>query len=116
MDEAKRNGYNPYFIYEHNEDLREAVNLIKSGFFSKGDSNLFKPITDNLLWHDPFMLMADYPLYVACHDLVAETWKNTAEWNRRAILNVARMGRFSSDRSIQEYCKKIWKVKPFKIK
>jgi starch phosphorylase len=116
VDEAKRNGYNPYFIYEHNEDLREAVNLINSGFFSKGDSNLFKPITDNLLWHDPFMLMADYPLYVACHDLVAETWKNTAEWNRRAILNVARMGRFSSDRSIQEYCKKIWKVKPFKIK
>jgi starch phosphorylase len=90
--------------------------MINSGCFYKGDCNLFKPITDNLLWHDPFMLMADYPLYIACQDLVAETWKNTSEWNRMAIMNVARMGKFSSDRSIQDYCEKIWKVKPFRIK
>ena len=62
------------------------------------------------------MLFADYPLYVSCQDLVAETWKNSAEWDRMAVLNVARMGRFSSDRSIQDYCDKIWKVKPFRIK
>jgi glycogen phosphorylase len=116
VDEAKRNGYDPHFIYDHNKELHEVINLINSGRFSKGDCNLFKPITDNLLWHDPYMLMADYPLYVACQDLVAETWENSSEWNRKAILNVARMGRFSSDRSIQDYCKKIWKVKPFKIK
>jgi glycogen phosphorylase len=116
VDEAKHNGYNPHFIYDHNEELREVINMINSGFFSKGDCNLFKPITDNLLWHDPFMLMADYPLYIACQDLVADTWKNTAEWNRMAIMNVARMGKFSSDRAIQDYCEKIWKVKPFRIK
>jgi glycogen phosphorylase len=116
VDETKRNGYNPHFIYDNNEELREVINMISSGTFSKGDSNMFKPITDNLLWNDPFMLIADYPLYVACQDLVAILWKNPSEWDRKAILNVARMGKFSSDRSIQDYCDKIWKVKPFKIK
>jgi starch phosphorylase len=116
VDEAKRNGYNAHFIYDHNEELREVINMINSGYFSKGDCNLFKPITDKLLWDDPYMLLADYPLYTACQDLVADTWKNTSEWNRMAIMNVARMGKFSSDRSIQDYCEKIWKVKPFRIK
>jgi glycogen phosphorylase len=116
VEESKRNGYNPHFIYDHNDELREVINMINSGSFSKGDCNLFKLITDNLLWHDPFMLMADYPLYIACQDLVAKTWKNTSDWNRMAIMNVARMGKFSSDRSIQDYCEKIWKVKPFRIK
>ncbi len=114
--EAKRSGYNPHFIYDHNQELREVIMLINSGIFSKGDCNLFKSLTDNLLWHDPYMLMADYPLYIACQDLVANTWKNPDEWNTKAILNVARMGKFSSDRSIQDYCEKIWKVKPFRIK
>jgi starch phosphorylase len=116
VEETKRNGYNPHFIYDHNEELREVIDMINSGRFSNGDTSLFKPLTDNLLWHDPYMLMADYPLYTACQDQVAETWKNPAEWNRIAILNVARMGKFSSDRSIQEYCERIWKVKPFRIK
>jgi len=116
VDETKRNGYNPHYIYDHNKELREVINTINAGYFSKGDPNLFKPITDNLLWHDPFMLMADYPLYVACQDLVSDTWKKKDKWNEMAIINVARMGKFSSDRSIQDYCEKIWKVKPFKIK
>jgi starch phosphorylase len=116
VDEAKRNGYNPGFLYDNNEELREVINMINSGLFSKGDRNLFKPLTDNLLWHDPFMLMADYPLYVACQDLVAGTWKNPGKWDEMSILNVARMGKFSSDRSIRDYCDKIWKVKPFRIK
>lgn len=115
VDETKRNGYNPHFIYDHNEELREVINLINSGFFSNGDRNLFKSLTDNLLWDDPFMLMADYPLYIACQDLVANTWKDTDKWNKMAIMNVARMGKFSSDRSIRDYCEKIWKVKPFRI-
>ena len=116
VDDARRNAYDPHFIYDHNEELREVINLINSGFFSKGDTNLFKPITDKLLWHDPFMLMADYPLYVACQDIVANTWKNPGKWDNMAILNVARMGKFSSDRSIRDYSEKIWKVKPFKIR
>ncbi|HZY25981.1 MAG TPA: glycogen/starch/alpha-glucan phosphorylase, partial [Bacteroidales bacterium] len=116
VEESKRNGYNPHFLYDHNEELREVINTINSGRFSRGDTNLFKPITDNLLWNDPFMLMADYPLYTACQNLVGKTWENTSEWDRMAIMNVARMGKFSSDRSINEYCEKIWKVKPFRIK
>ena len=116
VEESKRNGYDPHFIYDHNDELREVINMINSGFFSKGDYNLFKSITDNLLWHDPFMLMADYPLYIACQELVSKTWENTSGWDRMAIMNVARMGKFSSDRSIQDYCEKIWKVKPFRIK
>jgi starch phosphorylase len=113
--EAKHN-YNPHFIYENNTELREVIDLINSGYFSKGDADLFKPLINNLLWYDPFMLMADYPLYIACQDYVSQTWNNTAEWNKMAILNVARMGKFSSDRSIQDYCDKIWNVKPFVIK
>lgn len=116
VDESKRNGYNPRYIYEHNEDLREVINMIDSGVFSKGDCNLFKPLTNSLLNYDPYMLLADYQLYVDCQDHVAETWKNPSDWNRIAILNVARMGKFSSDRSIQDYCEKIWHVKPFRIK
>lgn len=116
VDESKRNGYNPRYIYEHNDELREVINMIDSGVFSKGDCNLFKPITNNLLNYDPYMLMADYQLYVDCQDHVAETWKNPSDWNRIAILNVARMGKFSSDRSIQDYCEKIWHVKPFRVK
>ncbi len=116
VEEAKRNGYSPHFIYENNKELNQVINMINTGVFSKGNTNLFKPITDNLLWHDPYMLLADYPLYVACQDLVAETWKTQDKWTEMAIMNVARMGKFSSDRSIQDYCEKIWKVKPFRIK
>ncbi|HEX3008555.1 MAG TPA: glycogen/starch/alpha-glucan family phosphorylase, partial [Bacteroidales bacterium] len=116
VEEAKASGYSPYFIYSHNEELREVIDLIISGRLSNGDRGLFKPIVDNLLWHDPYMLMADYPLYMTCQEHVSNTWRNTNEWNKMAILNVARMGKFSSDRSIKDYCDKIWKVKPFKIK
>lgn len=115
VEETKQSGYNPHFIYEHNEELHQVIDLINSGCFSGGDRDLFKSITDELLWRDPFMLMADYPLYIACQDLVSETWKNTDEWNRRAVLNVARMGKFSSDRSIRDYCERIWNVKPLKL-
>ena len=116
VEETKRFGYNPAFIYEYNEELHQVIDLINSGIFSKGDPNLFRPITDKLVRDDPFMLFADYPLYVACQDIVAENWKNIPKWDRMAVLNVARMGKFSSDRSIQEYCDKIWKVKPFRVK
>jgi starch phosphorylase len=116
VEETRRTGYDPRFIYDHNEELREVIDHINTGFFSRGDGNLFRPITDALLLHDRFMLLADYPLYVACQDQVADTWRDPAAWDRMAILNVARMSKFSSDRSIRDYCDTIWKVKPFKIK
>ncbi len=116
VEVSKSNGYNPNFIYHHNDELREVIDMINSGRFSGGDTNLFRPITDKLLYNDQYMLMADYPLYVACQDLVAETWKTPSVWDRMAVLNLSRMGKFSSDRSIQDYCQKIWKVKPFRVK
>ncbi len=116
VEETKRNGYDPNFIYNHNKDLHEIMDMISSGYFSNGDTGLFQPLINNLLWHDPYMLMADYPLYISCQDMVSETWRNTSDWTRKAILNVARMGKFSSDRSIMEYCDKIWNAKPFRIK
>lgn len=115
VEETKRNGYNPYFIYENNEELREAINLLTSGFLSGGDTELFRPIADNLKWSDPYLLLADYPQYVIAQEQVSEVWQDKETWDRRAILNVSRMGKFSSDRSIRDYCDHIWKVKPVKI-
>jgi starch phosphorylase len=116
VEETKQNGYNPYFIYSHNEELGRVIDLLNSGLLSKGDINLFRPIVENLLWHDPYLLLADYPFYIACQEQVSKTWENSIEWNKKAILNVARIGKFSSDRSIGDYCEKIWKIKPFKLK
>lgn len=116
VDEALRNGYNPHAIYERNTELRNTINLINSGHFSEGDCDLFRPITDKLLWHDPYLLLADFELYMACQNYVDATWRNSNTWNKMAILNVARMGKFSSDRSIHDYCRSIWHVEPFKVK
>ena len=115
VEETKRNGYPPHSLYENNEELREVINLLTSGYLSGGDTELFRPIADNLKWMDPYLLLADYPLYVKAQEQVSEVWQDKEMWDRRAILNVARMGKFSSDRSIRDYCDNIWKVKPVKI-
>jgi len=103
-------GYRPRTIYENNEQLRAAVDLIGSGHFSHGDRELFRPLIDSLLSHDPFMVFADYQAYIDCQQGVGEIFRDQEQWSRMAILNVSRMGKFSSDRSITEYCKKIWQV------
>ncbi len=115
VEDTKQNHYYPEFIYTHNPELKEVICLISSGLLSGGDKNLFKPLIDNLLYSDPYMLMADYPLYISCQEMVSKKWKNLDEWDKMAILNVARMGKFSSDRSVLDYCENIWKVKPFRI-
>jgi starch phosphorylase len=115
VEETKRNGYHPHSLYENNEELREAINLLTSGFLSGGDTELFRPVADNLKWMDPYLLLTDYPLYVKAQEQVSEVWQDKETWDHRAILNVARMGKFSSDRSIRDYCDNIWKVKPVKI-
>ncbi len=96
-------------------ELRGVIDLITSGALSKGDGNLFRPLVEDLLGPDPFMLLADYPDYIACQEKVSKLWGLPAAWNRMSILNVARMGYFSSDRSIREYCEKIWQVKPVPV-
>jgi starch phosphorylase len=88
------------------------IDQIGSGYFSRGDAGLFKPLVDSLLGHDDYMLFADYQSYVDCQDRVGEVYLDQERWTRMSIINVARMGKFSSDRAIREYCDKIWKVKP----
>jgi starch phosphorylase len=108
----KANGYNPRRTYDANPALREAIDLIDSGFFSNGDRELFHPLVESLLNRDDFMLLADYQAYVDCQQRVSEAYRDQKNWTRMSILNSARVGRFSSDRSIREYCRDIWNVSP----
>jgi glycogen phosphorylase len=111
----KASGYNPRHYYENNADLRGVIDLIGSGIFSSGDTELFKPLTDNLLNQDRFMVLADYQAYVDCQEEVSKAYQDQDRWVRMSILNAARMGKFSSDRSIQEYCDQIWHIKPVPV-
>jgi starch phosphorylase len=112
---TRQAGYHPAQIYRDNIELREAIDLINSGHFSHGDRDLFRPLTDNLVKHDPFLLLADYQSYIDCQREVDHAWRDTDHWCRMSILNVARMGKFSSDRSIRDYCDRIWKVEPVSV-
>lgn len=108
----KANNYNPWSYYEADAELRSVINLLNDGVFSPGDEDLFRPLTLNLLHHDEYMLMADYRSYIDCQDRVSEAYRDADGWSRISILNVARMGKFSSDRAIQEYARNIWNIKP----
>ena len=83
-----------------------------TGLFSHGDRSVFQPLIENLLWHDPYLLLADYASYIACQEEVSGAYWDTERWTRMSILNVARIGKFSSDRTIAEYCRDIWRVAP----
>jgi starch phosphorylase len=108
-------GYQPWDYYNANTELREVLNMIGSGFFSPSEPERFKPILDNLLHHgDKYLLLADYASYIACQGEVETAYKDHELWIRKAILNVANMGKFSSDRTISEYARQIWEVKPVK--
>ena len=108
----KAEDYTPRSIYESNPELREALDLISSGFFSDSDRGLFQPLVNSLLTRDDYMLLADYQAYVECQQRVSHAYSDLNAWTRMSILNSARVGRFSSDRSIREYCRDIWKVRP----
>jgi len=109
-------GYNPMQYIESNNELREVVNLLSGGFLSNGNPDLFKPLVDSLLYHDEYMVLADYSSYMEAQDRVAAAYRDQEQWMSMSILNVARIGKFSSDRSIREYAEKIWNVKPVPIK
>jgi starch phosphorylase len=115
VEKAKREGYNPRAYYESNENLREVIDSLLSGEFSRGDRMLFEPLVSSLLNQDDYMLLADYQSYIDCQDRVSEAYKDQDAWTRMSILNVARMGKFSSDRSIRDYCADIWKTWPVKV-
>jgi glycogen phosphorylase len=106
----RKQGYWPGAFYEGNAELRAVIDLIREGFFSRGDAERFKPLVECLLNWDTYMLLADYQSYVDCQAKVSCTYDDARKWNRMSILNVARSGYFSSDRSIREYAQEIWRV------
>ena len=111
--EVKARGYRPREEhYERNAELREVLDFIASGALANGDTQLFKPLVDNLLWSDPFLVLADFEAYVACQAQVSRAWRDPDAWTRMSILNAARMSKFSSDRSIRDYCARVWDVEP----
>jgi starch phosphorylase len=110
----KNSGYRPWDYYHANSDLREVLDMIGSGFFSLAEPDRYKPIIDTLLTHgDYYLILADYESYVSCHKDVAEAYKDQDAWTKKAILNVANMGKFSSDRTITQYAEQIWGAKSF---
>jgi starch phosphorylase len=108
--ELQAQGYRPRDRYEANATLREVLDFMVSGGLARGDVDLFRPLVDNLLQDDPFLLLADYQAYVDCQDRVSGLWRDPEAWTRMSILNAARMGKFSSDRSIRDYCERVWHV------
>jgi len=106
-----RQSYNPRIYYEKNEELKKAIDQIKDGYFSPGQPNLFQPIVDALLQKDEYFVLADYESYIECQQRVSRTYLDSDRWTKMAILNVARSGIFSSDRSIKEYADKVWGIK-----
>ncbi|MDD2310601.1 MAG: glycogen/starch/alpha-glucan phosphorylase [Desulfuromonadaceae bacterium] len=108
----KKAGYQPYDYYFHNPELKQAIDMIGNGTFSPEEHNLFKPVVDTLLGLDNYLLLADYSSYMACQDEVDRLYQQPLEWARTSILNTAAMGKFSSDRTIAEYARDIWDIKP----
>jgi starch phosphorylase len=112
----KRSGYNPRDYYRSNPELKQTIDMIENGFFLRSQPELFRPIVDSLLNHDHFMLLADFAYYLECQKKVSEVYKDQEKWTKMSILNVANMGKFSSDRTIKEYAEEIWGVEPVHIK
>ena len=112
VEMVKARGYHPREHYEQNPMLRDVIDFIASGELARGDSDLFRPIVENLLNDDPFLLLADYQAYIDAQDRVNGLWRDPQAWTRSSILNSARMGKFSSDRSIRDYCERVWKIEP----
>jgi glycogen phosphorylase len=110
--EVQAHGYRPRDYHEQDARLREVIDFIASGALGRGNAEMFRPIVDNLLNHDPFLVLADYQAYTDAQESVSALWRDSGTWMRKSILNTARMGRFSSDRSIREYCQRVWNITP----
>ncbi len=116
VQRLKAEGYDPLRYYYGNQTLRRVIDQIRRGVFSPDQIDLFAPITDGLLFQgDPYLLLADFESYVACQDRVSRAFLDRDGWARMSILNSARMGKFSTDRTIAEYARDIWRVSPVPI-
>jgi len=115
VQEIKLQGYDPSALYASNPRLRGVIELIRGGHFSPENPDLFRPLLDSLTEQDEYMLFADFDSYVDCQAEVAAAYRDTERWTRMSIMNTARMGKFSSDRAIREYCRDIWKAEPVRV-
>ncbi|MBX3211392.1 MAG: glycogen/starch/alpha-glucan phosphorylase [Labilithrix sp.] len=115
VHDIQRTGYRPRAIYEKNARLKEVIDLIAGGFFSAEDEGLFRPLTDSLLDHDTYLLFADFDAYVDCQRRVSDVFLDKTTWHSMATRNIAKVGPFSSDRTIREYAKEIWGAQPVKV-
>jgi len=113
--ELWRQGYSPADVYRSNPELCGIIELLQNGAFSASDLEILRPLVEGLIWHDPYLVLADFESYVACQDRVSCAYVDVEQWARMSILNVARSGRFSSDRTIGEYCADIWHVQPVPV-
>lgn len=111
----KASGYRPYEWYAGNPSLKRAIDAIASGAFARGDASLFRPLIESLLSRDEYLVFADYQAYIDCQERVSQAYLDQEAWTRMSILNTARTGYFSSDRTIQEYARDIWKLKPVRV-
>ncbi len=113
VQELRRRGYNPWETYRSNRELKSVIDAVSSGTFSPGEPRLFQPVVDSLLnGGDPYLVLADFASYLECQERVSRAYLDYERWTRMAVLNVARTGRFSSDRTIREYAEEIWRVGP----
>lgn len=112
----KNNVYHPRDFYEKDAELKRVIDMIASDYFNRKEPGLFRSIVDSLLNVDYYCLLADYRSYIETQEKVNELYNDLDKWTQKSILNVARIGKFSSDRSVQEYAKNIWNVKPIKLK
>ena len=115
VHELQSKGYHPRDYIDRNAELAAVLRMIADGTFSHGDTAVFAPLVSNLTDHDYFLVLADYADYIRCQQDVSAAWQDTDRWTRMSILNSARSGKFSSDRSIAEYCEEIWDVEPVTI-
>jgi glycogen phosphorylase len=115
VSKMKAQGYHPWDYYNSNPQLKQAIHQIASGYFSKGDRDLFKPLVESLKNRDDYLLFADYQSYIECQQQVSEAYRNQDNWLLMSILNASRTGYFSCDRTIREYAQDIWHVQPVPI-
>jgi starch phosphorylase len=111
VHERQSQGYNPREHYERDPLLRQAIDFIASGALSRDDPATYRPLVDSLLNQDRFLVLADFAAYIKAQSAVATRWRDEKAWTRASILNTARMGYFSSDRSIRDYCRQVWSIK-----
>ncbi|MCV7194715.1 glycogen/starch/alpha-glucan phosphorylase [Mycolicibacterium brumae] len=115
VEQLQATGYRPADYIERNAELTAVLQLISDGTFTHGDTEILRPVLDSLVFHDPFLALADYASYIECQDRISRVWNDRDHWSKMSILNAARSGKFSSDRAIREYCDEIWNVGPMGV-